>query len=91
MQKRYIYYSNLNISLLSIIGFALFGIALFFIFLPFFLAAIALMGIAGSYFAWKYKKAARDLEKNLQKRCYDDFCVIDITPEKSDSCHKTLP
>jgi hypothetical protein len=93
VQKKYIYYSNFNISPLSIIGFILVAIALFFIFLPFFLVAMALTGIAGTYFAWKYKKAVRDFEKNLREKGYDDYdySVIDITPEKSEHSHKPLP
>ena len=94
MHRRYVSYSNFNISPLSIIGFIIFSAALFFIFLPLFLAALGVMAVAGAYLAWRYKKAVRDFEKNIQKRCdddFDDYCVIDITPEKPGPAKKLLP
>ena len=87
MRTRYyeVYYKP--ISPFAVIGFIILAVAFFFLTLPIFLAALAVFSGIALYFAWKIKRAVKQMEKEClerQQQCDagmsgDEPIVIDVT------------
>jgi len=84
-----VYYKPL--SPFALIGFILLGLAFFFLTLPIFLAALAVFSAITAYFAWRIRRAMKEMEKEFIRQqqeasCAHDYSgVIDITPEPGES------
>ena len=88
MQQRIIYCTNRPPNPFILVIVALLTVAAFFIALPIFLAALAVFTGTALYMGWKFKKALKDAQRQMEKMHEYNHVpkasgmIIDITNEE---------